>query len=200
MAASGTERGYPASAGAPGYRRAAAEWIRRRFGVSVDPESELAACVGTKEFVASTAQYLRLRTPDRDTVLYPAISYPTYAMGAVLGGCRPVPVRELPEGGLDLSSVDDADVERSLLLWANTPSNPTGQLTDIDAVARWGRSRGIPVFSDECYAEFTWTRAPATVLAGGLDGVVAVHSLSKRSNAAGIRAGFFAGDPDLVGF
>jgi len=200
MAASGTERGYPASAGSPGYRRAAAEWILRRFGVSVDPAGELAACVGTKEFVASTAQYLRLRTPDRDTVLYPAISYPTYAMGAVLGGCRPVPVRELPEGGLDLSSVDDADADRSLVLWANTPSNPTGHLTDIDAVARWGRSRGIPVFSDECYAEFTWTRAPATVLAGGLDGVVAVHSLSKRSNLAGIRAGFFAGDPDLVGF
>jgi aspartate/methionine/tyrosine aminotransferase len=200
MATSGTERGYPASAGSPGYRRAAAEWIRRRFGVSVDPDGELAACVGTKEFVASTAQYLRLRTPERDTVLYPAISYPTYAMGAILGGCRPVPVRELPEGGLDLSSVDDADAERSLLLWANTPSNPTGHLTDIDAVARWGRSRGIPVFSDECYAEFTWTRAPATVLAGGLDGVVAVHSLSKRSNLAGIRAGFFAGDPDLVGY
>jgi aspartate/methionine/tyrosine aminotransferase len=200
MAASGTERGYPASAGSPGYRRAAAEWIRRRFGVSVDPDGELAACVGTKEFVASTAQYLRLRTPDRDTVLYPSISYPTYAMGAVLGGCRPVPVPELPGGGLDLSSVDDADADRSLLLWANTPSNPTGHLTDIDAVARWGRSRGIPVFSDECYAEFTWTRAPATVLAGGLNGVVAVHSLSKRSNLAGIRAGFFAGDPDLVGF
>ena len=54
----------------------------RRFGVAVDPDTELAACVGTKEFVASTAQYLHLRTPDRDTVLYPAVSYPTYAMGA----------------------------------------------------------------------------------------------------------------------
>jgi aspartate/methionine/tyrosine aminotransferase len=200
MAASGTERGYPASAGSPGYRRAAAEWILRRFGVSVDPDGQLAACVGTKEFVASTAQYLHLRSPDRDTVLYPATSYPTYAMGALLGGCRPVPVPESPHGGLDLASVDDADADRCLLLWANTPSNPTGLLTDLDEVARWGRSRGIPVFSDECYAEFTWSEAPATVLAGGVDGVVAVHSLSKRSNLAGIRAGFFAGDPELVGF
>ena len=124
--------------------------------------------MGTKEFVASTAQYLRLRTPDRDTVLYPAISYPTYAMGAVLGGCRAVPVRELPDGGLDLDSVDPAEAARSLLLWANSPSNPTGLLTDLDATAAWGRARGIPVFSDECYAEFTWDGPPRSVLSHGL--------------------------------
>jgi aspartate/methionine/tyrosine aminotransferase len=157
--------------------------------------------VGTKEFVASTAQYLRLRTPDRDTVLYPAVSYPTYAMGALLGGCRPVPVHELPDGsGLDLDSVDPDDAARALLLWANTPSNPSGALTDTARVAAWGRRLGIPVFSDECYAEFTWDGPPTTVLSAGLDGVVAVHSLSKRSNLAGVRAGFYAGDPGLVGF
>ncbi len=200
MAASGTERGYPASQGSPAYRRAAAGWLSRRFGVSVDPDTELAACVGTKEFVASTAQYLRLRTPGRDTVLYPAVSYPTYAMGSLLGGCRPVPVGELPGGGPDLSSVAPEDVDRALLVWVNTPSNPTGALTDLDRVARWGRRHAIPVVSDECYAEFTWDGPPASVLSSGVEGVVAVHSLSKRSNLAGVRAGFYAGDPDLVGF
>jgi len=200
MASSDSERGYPTSQGSRAYRQAAAGWLARRFGVSVDPDTELAACVGTKEFVASTAQYLRLRTPDRDTVLYPAVSYPTYAMGAVLGGCRPVPVAELPGGGLDLESVDSADADRALMLWANSPSNPSGALTDLDRVAAWGRARRIPVFSDECYAEFTWDGPPATVLSAGLDGVVAVHSLSKRSNLAGARVGFYAGDPDLVGF
>jgi aspartate/methionine/tyrosine aminotransferase len=200
IAASGAERGYPASIGSLAYRRAAAGWLARRFGVTVDPDTELAACVGTKEFVASTAQYLRLRTPDRDTVLYPAVSYPTYAMGALLGGCRPVPVRELPTGGLDLDSIDPGDVERALLVWTNTPSNPTGLLTDMGAVAAWGRRHRIPVFSDECYAEFTWDGPPQTVLSHGTDGVVAVHSLSKRSNLAGARAGFFAGDADLVGY
>ena len=200
MASSGTERGYPTSQGSPAYRRAAAGWLARRFGVRVDPDTEVAACVGTKEFVASTAQYLRLRNPDRDIVLYPAVSYPTYAMGALLARCRPVPVAELPSGGLDLASVDRADIERTLLLWANTPANPSGALTDMDGVARWGRGHGIPVFSDECYAEFTWDGPPASVLSAGVDGVVAVHSLSKRSNLAGVRAGFYAGDPDLVGF
>jgi aspartate/methionine/tyrosine aminotransferase len=133
-------------------------------------------------------------------VLYPAVSYPTYAMGALLGNCRPVPVRELPGGGLDLASIDASDAKRALLLWTNTPSNPTGQLTDMAVTAAWGRERNIPVFSDECYAEFTWDGEPQTVLSTGVDGVVAVHSLSKRSNLAGVRAGFFAGDPELVNF
>jgi aspartate/methionine/tyrosine aminotransferase len=200
LASSGSERGYPASIGSSAFRRAAAGWLERRFGAHVDPDRELAACVGTKEFVASTAQYLHLRSPDRDTVLYPAISYPTYAMGAVLAGCRSVPVPELPGGGLDLASVDEADAARALMLWANSPSNPTGLLTDLVATAAWGRARGIPVFSDECYAEFTWDGPPRSILTEGVDGVIAVHSLSKRSNLAGVRAGFYAGDPDLVEF
>lgn len=200
MAASGAERGYPTSPGSAAYRSAAASWLERRFGVSVDPDRQVAACVGTKEFVASTAQYLHLRTPLRDTVLYPAVSYPTYAMGALLGGCRPVPVPELPEGGLDLDSVGPADVDRALVLWTNSPSNPTGLLTDLAGTARWGRDHGVPVFSDECYSEFTWDGPPRSVLESGTDGVVAVHSLSKRSNLAGVRAGFYAGDADLVGY
>jgi aspartate/methionine/tyrosine aminotransferase len=200
LGSSGSERGYPASIGSAAYRRAAAGWLERRFGAHVDPDRELAACVGTKEFVASTAQYLHLRAPDRDTVLYPAISYPTYAMGAVLAGCRAVPVPELAGGGLDLASVDEADGARALMLWANSPSNPTGLLTDLGATAAWGRARGIPVFSDECYAEFTWDGPPRSILTEGVAGVIAVHSLSKRSNLAGVRAGFYVGDPDLVEF
>ena len=198
MANSGTERGYPTSPGSLGYRQAAAAWMARRFGVTVDPEGGVAACVGTKEFVATTAHFLRLRTPGRDTVLYPAVSYPTYAMGATLAGARAVPVPELPAGGLDLDAIDPADAERSLLIWVNSPSNPTGLLADLERSARWGRRRGIPVLSDECYAEFTWDGSPRTILESGTDGVVAVHSLSKRSNLAGVRAGFYAGDAELV--
>jgi aspartate/methionine/tyrosine aminotransferase len=200
MAGSDAERGYPPSAGSVAYRHAAADWLARRFGVSIDPDAELAACVGTKEFVASAAHYLRLHSPARDTVLYPAVSYPTYAMGAQLGGCRAVPVRELGGGGPDLASIVPADRERALMLWTNTPSNPTGMLTDMRTVADWGRAHAIPVFSDECYAEFTWDGPPETVLAAGTHGVMSVHSLSKRSNLAGVRAGFFAGDPELVGY
>jgi aspartate/methionine/tyrosine aminotransferase len=103
-------------------------------------------------------------------------------------------------GGLDLESIADADAERALLLWSNSPSNPSGGLGDLASEARWGRARGVPVFSDECYAEFTWSGPPRTILESGYEGVVAVHSLSKRSNLAGVRVGFYAGDPELVEF
>ncbi len=109
-------------------------------GCQLDP-AQVAACVGTKEFVASAAWFLRLRTPGRDTVLAPALAYPTYAMGAHLAGCRVVEVPAAGDGGLDLSAVADDDAERALCLWVNSPSNPTGALSDLGAAATWGRAR-----------------------------------------------------------
>ena len=202
LGSSGTERGYPASAGSPQLREAAGAWLCRRFGLPDVPAGSLAACVGTKEFVASVPHLLHLLRPGRDTVLYPSVSYPTYAMGAELAGCRAVAVPPAPGrvGGLDLDAVTPEDAARALVLWSNSPSNPTGGLGDLGAEAAWGRSRGVPVFSDECYAEFTWDGEPHSVLEHGFDGVVAVHSLSKRSNLAGLRVGFYAGDAELVEF
>ncbi|MBW4029614.1 MAG: aminotransferase class I/II-fold pyridoxal phosphate-dependent enzyme [Acidobacteria bacterium] len=191
-------RGYPPSAGTPRLRDAAAGWLHRRFGVE-QPSSELAACVGTKEFVASLATYLHLRRDDRDTVLYPAISYPTYAMGATLAGLRAVEV-PLRDGALDLAAVAPDDVRRALVLWSNSPSNPTGDLDDLGAVARWGRENDVLVASDECYADFTWQDHPRSILQHGSENVIAVHSISKRSNLAGVRAGFYAGDADVVSY
>jgi len=191
-------RGYPPSAGTPVFREAVSNWLRRRFDVAVAPD-QLAACVGTKEFVASLVQYLSLRTPERDTVLFPAISYPTYAMGATLAGCRAVAV-PMVDGRLDLASISDEDAARALVLWSNSPSNPTGRMDDLGAAARWGRERSVLVASDECYADFTWADRPRTILEHGLEGVLAVHSISKRSNLAGVRAGFYAGDPDVVAY
>ncbi|HEV3400286.1 MAG TPA: aminotransferase class I/II-fold pyridoxal phosphate-dependent enzyme [Acidimicrobiales bacterium] len=197
LAASGAERGYPPSVGTSAFREAAVAWMARRLGVDV-PSEAVAGCVGTKELVATTPQWLRLRDPARDTVLYPAVSYPTYEMGAVLAGCRPVPVPVDGQWRLDVSAVDEGDADRALCLWVNTPANPTGALDDLQAVSAWARERGIPVLSDECYVEFTWDGPRRTVLQHGVDGAVAVHSLSKRSNLAGLRAGFYAGDPELV--
>jgi succinyldiaminopimelate transaminase len=199
LGSSGLERGYPASVGSPAFRRAAAGWIQRRFGVGIDP-SGVAACIGTKEFVASLGWFMRLRVPDRDTVLHPEVAYPTYEMGAQLAGLRSVGVPERAGGGLDLSSIGEADAGRALILWVNSPANPTGSLTDLAEAAAWGRERGVLVASDECYAEFTWAGPPQTILTSGSEGVLAVHSLSKRSNLAGCRVGFFAGDPDLVAY
>ena len=256
LAGSGAERSYPTSIGSPALRGAAAGWLARRFGVEVPPE-RIAACMGTKELIASLPRLLQLRAGagERDTVLYPAVAYPTYAAGAKLAGLRAVPVPLRADWRLDLDAVDATDADRALCLWVNSPANPTGAIEDLAAAAAWGRERGVVVCSDECYVEFTWDRpntpsespildgytAPVlghegepartragqrqmprhvphgsdgetppvseappleghTILAHGSDGVLAVHSLSKRSNFAGMRAGFYTGDAELVDF
>ncbi len=192
--------GYPPSIGSLGLREAACGWMLRRLGVEVAPD-QVTSCVGTKEAVASLPQYLRLRDRSRDTVLSPEVAYPTYAMGATLAGCRSVPVPVDAEWHLDLDRVSDEDAERALLLWINEPSNPTGSVASNEWYAKavdWARRRGIIVASDECYAEFVADQPRSSALNAGTDGVLAVHSLSKRSNMAGMRVGFMAGDEGLI--
>jgi succinyldiaminopimelate transaminase len=196
---SGAENGYPSSVGSERLRSAAAAWMERRFGVEIDP-AQVAACVGTKEFVASTAWYLRLRDPSRHLVIAPETAYPTYELGARIAGCELVAVPESEKGGVDLRAVPRSTASRAVLAWINSPSNPTGSLSNLQAAAEWGVSNGVPVFSDECYCEFTWSATPSSVLQAAVGGVVAVHSLSKRSNFAGARVGFYAGDAALVDY
>lgn len=191
---------YPPAIGTPELREAASEWMRRRLGV-VCAAAYVVASVGTKEVVASLPRMLALRDPGRDIVLYPEVSYPSYAMGAALAGLRAVPVpldnRWLP----DLARVGDEDAGRALVLWLNEPANPTGSAAtaaELTEMVVWARARGIVVASDECYVEFTEGQERASALTAGADGVLAVHSLSKRSNMAGLRAGFLAGDPEII--
>jgi succinyldiaminopimelate transaminase len=199
LSSSNAERGYPASIGSDPLRQAAAAWMQRRFDINI-PTTDIAACIGTKEFVASTPAYLKLRTPHRNVVLFPAVAYPTYEMGAILAGCKPVAVPMTAAGRLDLASIDPDAADNALCLWANSPSNPTGALDDLQAVAQWGHDHGVLILSDECYCEFTWDASAQSVLQHGTTGLVSVHSLSKRSNLAGVRVGFYAGDHDVVGY
>ena len=91
LADSGSAKGYPPSIGRPELRFAFASWLAERPGAEVNPETEVAAAIGTKEFVAGLPHWMRLRRPDKDTVLYPAVSHPSYDMGAIFAGCRSVP-------------------------------------------------------------------------------------------------------------
>src|SRR4029077_4753597 len=113
LSTSNAERGYPPSIGSDALRQAIRSWLDRRFDLDV-PLTQIAACIGTKEFVATTPQYLHLRSPSKDTVLYPAVAYPTYEMGATLAGLRGVPVECRPDGALDFDSIDAADAARAL--------------------------------------------------------------------------------------
>jgi succinyldiaminopimelate transaminase len=187
--------GYPVTAGTPQLRAAAAGWLARSLDVHVDPVSVLPV-IGTKEFIAWLPVVLGLGPAD--TVIYPSLAYPTYDIGARLAGASCATVDEMREL---------ADMPASArLLWVNSPSNPTGRVLPVPALrtaVEWARSTGCVLASDECYIELGWDATPVSVLhssvtGGSLDGVLAVFSLSKRSNLAGYRAGFVTGDPALM--
>jgi len=195
LAAAADAPGYPYTAGTPALREAAAGWLTRRLGVTgLDPAAVLPT-VGSKELVALLPMLLGIGPGD--VVVVPRLAYPTYDVGARLAGAQPVAVDGLHELG-------PAPVR---LVWVNSPANPTGQVlpaAHLRKVVDWARERGAWVASDECYAEFGWEAEPISVLhpdvcGGDFTGLLAVHSLSKRSNLAGYRAGFVAGDPALVG-
>ena len=186
--------GYPTTAGTPQLRDAVVGWLDRRLGVkAVDPAAVLPT-IGSKEFVAWLPTVLGLTGGDR--VVVPELAYPTYAVGALLAGAEVVATDSL----LALGPAPVA------LVWVNSPSNPTGRVLPAEHLAKvvaWARERGAVVVSDECYAELAWTQRPISLLhpdvcGGSMEGLLAVHSLSKRSNLAGYRAGFVTGDPLLV--
>ncbi|MGH3343109.1 MAG: succinyldiaminopimelate transaminase [Carbonactinosporaceae bacterium] len=186
--------GYPWTAGTAALRTAAAGWLSRRLGVHADPRAVLPT-IGSKEVVAWLPTLLGLGPGDQ--VVVPELAYPTYDVGARLAGAEPVAT----DGLLRLGP---APVR---LVWLNSPSNPTGRVLPADHVRKvvaWARDRGAVVASDECYIELSWGGAPVSVLhpevcGGAHDGLLALHSLSKRSNLAGYRAAFLTGDPVLVG-
>jgi succinyldiaminopimelate transaminase len=201
LSAAANAPGYPLTAGTPELRSAAAGWLARSLDVHVAPATVLPV-IGTKEFIAWLPTMLGLGPAD--TVIYPSLAYPTYDIGARLCGAASVAVDVGARA--DQPGALDGAPDSSRLLWVNSPSNPTGRVLSPeslrDAVA-WTRSHGAVLASDECYIELGWTAAPVSVLhrsvrGDSLDGVLAVFSLSKRSNLAGYRAGFVTGDPALM--
>lgn len=187
--------GYPTTVGTPELRAAAAGWLSRRFGIdTVDPVSGLLPSIGSKELVAWLPALLGLGRDD--IVVHPELAYPTYDIGARLAGASP----------RRADSVVALGPERPAMVWLNSPANPHGRILPVEHLAKtvaWARERGVVLAADECYLEFGWDARPVSVLdravnEGSLEGILALHSLSKRSNLAGYRAGFVAGDPVLL--
>jgi succinyldiaminopimelate transaminase len=194
LSAAADAPGYPQTYGTPRLRAAVADWFRRRWGVdTVDPDGVLPT-IGSKELVAWLPTLLGLGIGD--AVVYPTLAYPTYDVGARLAGADSIAADSLTALG----------PRRVGLVWVNSPASPHGRVlpaAHLAKVVAWARERGAVVASDECYLEFGWAVRPVSVLdpevnGGSLDGLLAVHSLSKRSNMAGYRAGFVTGDISLV--
>ncbi len=189
--------GYPATIGRAETRQACLDWLARRHGVTGVTGLGLDAVlpvIGSKELISSLALHLGLGPTD--LVVHPELAYPTYAVGAALAGAPTLAADSLTAIG----------PQRPALLWLNSPSNPTGKVLPVEhlrKVVQWCRERGTLLVSDECYLECVWEGTATSVLhpdvsGGSTDQILAVHSLSKRSNMAGYRCGFVAGDASVV--
>jgi succinyldiaminopimelate transaminase len=194
LAAAADAPGYPLTAGSTGLRAALTEYVQRTCGAQSDGFGVLPT-IGSKELVAWLPTLLGLGPGD--VVAIPRVCYPTYEVGARLAGAAVV--RSDSVTALGPST-------RVRLIWVNSPANPTGRVLPAEhlrKVVSWARERGAVVASDECYLTLGWEADPVSVLSAQVcgdsyEGVLAVHSLSKRSNLAGYRAGFVAGDPAVV--
>ena len=196
LAGASDSPGYPLTVGRPELRQACLDWLDRRCGVSGLGLDQVLPVIGSKELIASLPGHLGLGAGD--VVVQPSLAYPTYLVGATLAGARCVASDSLTALG----------PERVSLVWVNSPANPTGRVLPVEhlrKVVAWCRERGALLVSDECYVESAWEgTAPVSVLHpdvcdGDHRGLLAVHSLSKRSNLAGYRCAFVAGDRDVVG-
>ena len=194
LAAAAAAPGYPTTAGTPELRHAMVAALERRYGITELSEQAVLPVIGTKELIAWLPTLLGLGPAD--TVVIPELAYPTYDVGARLAGTRIVAADSLTQLG----------PQSPALFYLNSPSNPTGKVLPpehLRKVVGWARERGVVVASDECYLGLSWDTTATSVLHpavcdGDHTGMLAVHSLSKTSSLAGYRAGFVAGDPDLV--
>ncbi|MGW6138307.1 bifunctional succinyldiaminopimelate transaminase/glutamate-prephenate aminotransferase [Streptomyces sp. NPDC055140] len=195
--------GYPTVWGTPELRDALVGWSERRLGARGFTHHNVLPIVGSKELVAWLPTQLGLGPGDK--VAYPRLAYPTYEVGARLARADHV-AYDIETFAADAAGTE-LDPTGIKLLWLNSPSNPTGRVLSKDELTRivaWAREHGILVFSDECYIELGWEADPVSVLhpdvcGGSYEGIVSVHSLSKRSNLAGYRAAFLAGDAAVLG-
>jgi succinyldiaminopimelate transaminase len=194
---------YPTTKGMPRLREAIAGYVRRRFGVEVDPATQVMPTTGSKEGIFSTP----LAFVDRDAadaVIWATPGYSIYERGALLAGARGVAVPLSGDLVFRPEDVTDEDWDAARIVWICSPHNPTGSVTPADVIEGFvDRCRSVDAIlcADECYADMYEDDPPASVLqvAGpGARGVLSYLSLSKRSGMTGYRSGAIVGDPDAI--
>lgn len=188
---------YPLAQGLPELRQAAADWCKRRFGVALDPDTEIVPTYGSKEAIFSLAQVLD--TAGR-TVVFGEPAYPVYERGALFAGAKVHTLPLLPENEL-LPDVD-AIPDDTAIVWVNYPHNPTGAVAPLefyDRLAEAAADRDFVIASDEAYSELWFDQSPASALQPeDRSRTIVFHTLSKRSSMTGYRSGFVAAPPEVI--
>jgi N-succinyldiaminopimelate aminotransferase len=209
---------YPPNAGSPDYRNAVSAWCTQRFSLPagfLDPEKHVLPVAGSREALFMAAQLCvpPQKSGKTPTVLMPNPFYQVYFGAAVVAGAEPIFVPATKETNFlpDYGAVAPVDLERAAAAYLCTPANPQGTVASLDVLKdaiRLARKHDFVLISDECYSEIYDTAPPASALEAcaaldadggeGLKNVLVFNSLSKRSSVPGLRAGFVAGDADLI--
>jgi alanine-synthesizing transaminase len=195
--------GYSASKGIPGLRRAQANYYGRRFGVEVDPETEVVVTMGSKEGLASLATAI---TAPGDVVLAPNPSYPIHTFGFIIAGATIRAVPTTPDDAYfeSLERAMNFTVPRPSVLVVNYPSNPTAEAVDLpfyERLVAWARDNGVWIISDLAYSELYFDGKPTPSILqvkGAKDVAIEFTSLSKTYSMAGWRIGFAVGNKTLI--
>jgi succinyldiaminopimelate transaminase len=195
---------YPLAEGLPELRAAIAAWSANRFGVSLDPDTEIVPTYGSKEAIFLLAQVVVDRESDKQLVVTTQPGYPVPDRGATFAGAEveQLPLRE--EHGFlpDLEAVPEETWERAAIVWLNYPNNPTGAVATLDFLRRaaeLSRAHDFLLACDEAYSELWFETPPHSALEVREHGnVVVFNTLSKRSSMTGYRSGFVAADADLI--
>ena len=192
--------GYPSYAGAPEFRKAAAAWFERRFGVRLDPRTEITASIGSKEAVFNFHEGF---IDPGDVVIIPSPGYPPYTRGTLFAEGRPYYVPLTEKNGFlpDLDAIPKDVLVKAKSMWINYPNSPSGRIAPPEFFKRaveFGRKHEIIIASDEAYTEIYFKEKPHSILEFGREGVVVFQSMSKRSAMTCYRVGFVAGDKRII--
>ncbi len=200
---------YPLNIGAPILRNACAEWLKKRFNVSINPQTQVLSSNGSKEAVFHIPQVLLNAASQKRMVIFPEPGYPVYKAGTILAGGIPY------ENPLKLSQeyvFDPTDIPKEILpyvaaIWLCYPHNPTGAtitVAQMEKIYTWALENNIKLLSDECYVDMFYegSNAPVSFLKisekNNFKNVVSFFSLSKRSGMTGYRSGFVAGEEEVI--
>ncbi len=193
--------GYPSYVGSKEFRTTACEWLQGRFGVSIDPDTEICSTIGSKEGVFNFHEGF---IDPGDYVIVPTPGYPPYTRGTLFAEGRPYYVPLLQENRFlpDLNSIPEEVCKKAKLMWINYPNNPcavSAPLGFLEEVVAFGHKHNIIIASDEAYTEMYFNNEPPhSILEVTKEGVVAFQSLSKRSAMTCYRVGWVAGDKRII--
>ena len=196
-----TTSGYPSYIGQLQYREATAKWMNKRFGVTLDPQTEICSTIGSKEAVFHLPQAFINKG---DIVILPNPGYPPMKTGTIFAGGIPyfVSLKEENNFLLDYKSIPEDIAKKAKIIWINYPNSPTGACATreyYEGLVEWTHRHNIIIAADEgCYIDIYFDKKPISILEVAKEGIITFYSLSKRNNMTGYRVGWVAGDKDIL--